>query len=294
MRNRERQLAPYFFLAPFFIGYGVFFVFPVLWSLYLSFFQRVGVLAEPRFVGLGNYIRLLSDDVFLKSLFNTTYYALGSIFLIVPAALGLALLLTRRGLHGREFFRLFFFLPNITSGVVIAIIFSLVFSHEYGLINNYLLAPLGIDKVDWLRNTATIMPAIILIGLWRWMGINAIYFMVGLQNIPPEVKEAARVDGASSFQAFRHVTLPLLRPTLIFVVTVAIIGSYTLFAEPSILLGPSGGPSNAGLTVTMYLYQVGFNNLNLGYAAAIGYALAIVIIVLSLLQLRLFGVFRED
>lgn len=294
MHNWERRLAPYFFVAPFFIGYGVFFLFPVLWSLYLSFFQRLGVLSRPRFIGIENYTRLLGDDLFRKSLLNTTYYALGSIFLIVPAALGLALLLTRRSLKGREFFRLFFFLPNITSGVVIAIIFVLVFSEEYGLINNYLIAPLGLENVRWLRNPVTIMPAIILVGLWRWTGINALYFMTGLQNIPPEVKEAATVDGASRWQAFRHITLPLLRPTLIFVVTVAIIGSYQLFAEPAVLVGNTGGPENAGLTVTMYLYQVGFRNLDLGYASAIGYALAVIIVVLSLIQLRFFGVFKED
>ena len=291
---RRMKLAPYLFISPFFLGYAVFFVYPVLRSLYLSFFEQQGVRSQPRFVGFENYLQLLSDGLFLKALLNTTYYAAGSVFVIVPAALGLALLLTARGLRGREFFRLFFFAPYFTSGVVIAIIFSIVFSRDYGLINNYLLAPLGLPKVEWLRNPVAIMPAIILVGLWHYLGVNALYFLVGLQNIPPELKEAAVIDGAGSWQLFRYVTSPLLRPILIFVVTIAIIGSYNLFAEPAVLLGAEGGPNNAGLFMTMYLYLVGFRFLDFGYASAIGYALALIIIALTLLQLRLMGVFREE
>lgn len=292
--NRQRRWAPYLFISPFFLGYAVFFVYPVLHSLYLSFFQQVGVRSEPRFIAIDNYVKLLTDARFIRALLNTTYYAAGSILIIVPAALGLALLLTVRHLRGREFFRVFFFAPFFTSGVVIAIIFGLVFSEDYGLINNYLLQPVGLAKVDWLRNPVMVMPAIILVGLWHYVGVNALYFMVGLQNVPAEIKEAAMIDGANQWQVFRRITLPLLRPVLIFVITVAIIGSYNLFAEPSVLVGTEGGPNNSGLFITMYLYLVGFRFLDFGYAAAIGYALALIIIVLTLIQLRLFGVFRED
>jgi arabinosaccharide transport system permease protein len=213
---------------------------------------------------------------------------------IVPAALGLALALFIRNLRGREFFRLFFFSPYITSGVVVAIIFSLVFNTEYGLINNYILVPLGLEKVRWLQDPVFVMPSIIVLGLWRYVGINALYFMAGLQNIPVEVREAALIDGATRWQLFRYVTLPLLRPVLIFVMTFAIIGSYNLFGEPAVLVGVEGGPSNSGLFMTMYLYLNGFRFLKFGYASAIGYALALIIIVLTLVQLRLLGVFRED
>lgn len=292
--NWRRRLAPYLFISPFFIGYAIFFGYPVLYSLYLSFFEQVGIGSERTFVGLDNYVNLFNDRLFLKSLWNTTYYAMGSIFLIVPVALGLALILTIRHLRLREFFRLFFFAPYVISGVVIAILFTLVFEGEYGLLNNFVLAPLGLGKVDWLRNPAAIMPAIIILGLWRFVGINALYFMVGLQNVPEELKEAARIDGANRFQVFRHVTLPLLRPIMIFVITFAIIGSYTLFAEAAVLVGVEGGPQNAGLFMTMYLYLVGFRELSFGYASAIGYAVALIIIALSLAQLRILGVFRED
>jgi len=293
--NWRRRLVPYLFISPFFVGYAIFFVYPVLWALYLSFFKKSGINSTPRFLGLDNYRDLVSDPLFIKALINTSYYAAGSIFVIVPAALGLALILSMRHLPWREFFRFFFFAPNITAGVVVAIIFRLVFELDYGLLNNYILVPLGIEPVRWLRDVRFIMPAIILMGLWRYTGINALYFMAGLQNIPAEVKEAAIIDGASRGQVFRYITLPLLRPVLIFVLSFAIIGSYNLFSEPSILLGGyEGGPRNAGLFLTMYLYRMGFRNLELGYAAALGYALAIIILVLTLLQLRILGMFRED
>lgn len=289
-----RRLAPYLFISPFFLGYAVFFVYPTFWALYLSFFKKDGVGSVPVFVGAKNYLNLLSDELFIKALFNTTYYAAGSLFIIVPAALALALALVAPRLPWREFFRFFFFSPNITAGVVVAIIFRLVFESDYGLLNNYVLAPLGLPPVRWLREPAAIMPAIILMGLWRYTGINALYFMAGLQNIPLEVKEAATIDGAGRWQVFRFITLPLLRPVLIFVLTFAIIGSYNLFGEPAVLVGAEGGPRNAGLFMTMYLYVTGFRFLKLGYAAAIGYALALIILLLTLLQLRVLGVFRED
>jgi arabinosaccharide transport system permease protein len=294
MTHWQRRVAPYLFISPFFIGYAVFFLYPVLWALYLSFFQKNGAMSPEQFVGLRNYTQLFSDSLFIKALVNTSYYALASIFLIVPAAIGLALVLNRPVLHFREFFRFLFFTPNLTSGIVVAIVFGLIFEEQYGILNNYFLAPLGLPSVRWLRDPVWIMPAIIITGLWSYTGINALYFLAGLQNIPPEVREAARMDGASSWQMFRFITLPLLRPVLIFVLTFAIIGSYNAFGVPALLVGVEGGPRNAGLFMTMYLYLTGFRLLKLGYAAAIGYALTLIIILLSAIQLKLMGVFRED
>jgi arabinosaccharide transport system permease protein len=294
MLGRGRKLAPYLFISPFFIGYAVFFLLPVIQSLRLSFYKQDGINSEATFIGFANYVRLFTkDDLFIKSLVNTTYYALGSILIIVPLALLLALLLHRPKLRFREFFRLFFFTPNITSGVVVGIIFGLVFEQEYGLINNLLLKPLGIEGVRWLRDPNWVMPSIILLGVWKFTGINALYFLVGLQNIPSELKEAARIDGANSWQVFRNITLPMLRPVLAFVLTFAIIGSYNLFAESVTLVGETGGPRNAGLTMTMYLFNRGFRELKMGYASAIGYTLAIIIVVLTVIQLRLVRAFRD-
>ena len=294
MRHWQRRLAPYFFISPFFVGYAVFFVYPVGHAFYLSFFRQTGIGSTPSFVGLGNYLKLFGDEKFIKSVFNTSYYAAGSVFVIVPVALALALALNVRRLPMREFFRLFFFSPMITSGVVVAIIFRLVFEERYGLINNFILAPLGLPQQGWLITPALMMPSVIILGLWRYAGVNALYFLAGLQSIPTEVHEAAAIDGANRWQIFRHITLPLLRPTLLFVIVIAIIGSYNLFGEPYLLFGPEGGTRNAGLFMTMYLYLNGFRFMKFGYAAAIGYALTIIILVLSLIQLRLLGAFQED
>ncbi|HHY57267.1 MAG TPA: sugar ABC transporter permease [Chloroflexi bacterium] len=294
MRNWRRILTPYLFISPFFLGYAIFFLYPMLSALYLSFFKQVGIGTAPRFVGIDNYANMLSDQLFQRSLVNTTYYAAGSIFIIVPAALILALVLTRRNLFFREGFRVLYFSPNITAGIVVAIIFGLVFDEKYGLLNNYILAPLNIPPIRWLNEPNWIMPAIIILGLWRYVGINALYFMTGLQNIPDEIKEAARIDGANSWQLFRFVLVPLLRPILIFVLTFAIIGSYNLFTEPTILVGVDGGVRNAGLFMTMYLYLTGFRFLDFGYAAAIGWAMAIIILALTTLQLLAMRVFQED
>ena len=292
----KRRLAPYLFISPFFIGYGIFFLYPMVESLRLSFYRQVGFNAEPRFVGLKNYQLLLDDDMFRKSLTNTTVYVIGSIFVILPLALLIATSLVRPHLRGREFFRLLYFSPNITSGVVVGIIFGFVFSRDFGLINQFVVEPLGFEPVGWLQNPDFIMPSLIIIGIWKFTGINALYFMVGLKAIPPELGEAASIDGASRWQIFRHVTLPMLRPTMAFVVTFAIIGSYNLFAEPVLLLGDTtGGPRNAGLTITMFLYNTGFRELKFGYASAVGYSLAVIICMLTLLQLAFTrGLSRHD
>jgi ABC-type sugar transport system permease subunit len=296
-RPRSRvtpRWAPYFFIAPFFVLFGVFFGLPTLRSLQLSFYTERGVDTSAEFSGLDNYATLVGDPTFYKALANTSYYALGSILVIVPLALSLALLLRTRGLLLREFFRLSFFLPNAISGIVVAIVFRLVFDQEYGLLNNWLLAPLGLPKVGWLADPTFIMPSIVLLGIWQYTGLNALYFMVGLQNQDPGIHEAATVDGAGPWQRFRYITLPLLRPTMVFVVTFAIIGSYQLFAQPVALVGEGGGPNRAGLTLTMYLYETAFTNLDLGYGAAIGYAITVIIVVLSVLQMWAQGFFRRE
>ena len=288
----QRRAAPYLFIAPFFVGYAAFWVYPVVSGFITSLYseRRNGT---SRFIGLENYGNLLADERFRHALLNTTLYALGSVFIIVPLALLMGLALNIERLRWRNFFRLAFFLPTVVGAAVIAIMFVLVFDSNYGLLNNYILRPLGLPAVGWLRDPLWALPSVILVGIWRYVGINSLYFLVGLTNIPHELKEAAALDGANGRQIFRYVTLPLLRPVTTFVVTIAIIGSYKLFAEPLILFsGP--GPSDSALTVTLYLYLTAFQSVRFGYAAAIGYALVLIIGALSFLQLRLFGVFRED
>ncbi|MDP9364618.1 MAG: sugar ABC transporter permease [Chloroflexota bacterium] len=292
------MITPYLFLAPFFIVYGIFLLYPVVDAFRLSFFERTGI-SSPQFVGIQNYRALFSDERYLHALLNTTLYALASVFILSPLALLVALAVRSfivPSANLQSFYRAAFFLPNITSFVVIALMFGLVFDVQFGLLNAFLdwvgLRDLEGDPINWLRSEALALPSIVLVAIWTFLGINSLYFLAGLQNIPDELSEAAFLDGATRSQVFRDVTLPLLRPTILFVMVQATIFSYQIFEIPFLLTG--GGPSDASLTLAIYLYDVGFQQFDQGYAAAIGYSLATISILLAGLQLLLFRAFGED
>jgi ABC-type sugar transport system permease subunit len=286
-RGRSRGtggFTPYLFLLPFFLIYLVFLVYPVLAAFRLSFYESSGFGGDT-FTGLDNYARLVQDTRYLEALKNTTLYALASVFILSPLALLVAVAIRSFVVPTatfKSFYRIIFFLPFITSFVVIALMFNLVFNNEFGLLNNGLSA-LGLPTPDWLRDERVALLAIILVAIWTYLGINALYFLAGLQNIPEEVIEAAMVDGATRFQTFWRVTLPLLRPVILFVVVQATIFSYQIFEIPFLLT--NGGPSDATLTLAIYLYEVGFREFDRGYASAIGYSMAIIAIVLAAIQL---------
>jgi ABC-type sugar transport system permease subunit len=280
----KSRVAPYLFLLPFFLIYLVFMIYPVLAAFRLSFYESSGFGGDT-FTGLSNYARLMQDSRYLEALKNTTLYALASVFILSPLALLVAVAIRSFVVPTatfKSFYRVVFFLPFITSFVVIALMFNLIFNNEFGLLNNALSA-LGLPTLNWLNDERVALLAIILVGIWTYLGINALYFLAGLQNIPEEVIEAARVDGANRFQVFWRVTLPLLRPVILFVVVQATIFSYQIFEIPFLLTG--GGPSDATLTLAIYLYEVGFREFDRGYAAAIGYSMAIIAIVLAAAQL---------
>ncbi|MCY3554322.1 MAG: sugar ABC transporter permease [Gemmatimonadetes bacterium] len=280
------RYAPYFFLAPFFALFGVFMVYPLFDSIRLSTYSVRG-MQNQTFVGLENIERLIADPLFWTALWNTAYFAAGSLLLQLPVALALALLLSNARLKGRNLFRLSFFSPVLISGVFIAVIFYLLYDRRYGLVNQ----ALG-SEIQWLQDPDLVMPALVLAGVWRWAGFNMVYFLAGLQSIRQELYEAAAVDGAGPWQSFVHVTIPALKPVIAFVVITSMIGSFQLFDLPYVLT--EGGPGNASMTMVMYLYKHGFEFINLGYAATIGWALAVIIGVISIIQVRLFGVFREN
>ena len=291
-RLLRKRATPYLFISPFFIGFAIFGAFPLGWALYLSLFDATGLLQAPTFVGLGNYAALLADGRFWHALANTTLYGLGSIFVILPIALLLALMIDAPQVRFKQLFRLGFFFPAITSSVVIAIMFGIVFDPGSGALNT-LLRAVHLSPQGWLVDPHWVIPSLIVMGIWSFAGINTLYFSAGLQHISRELYEAARIDGATTWQVVRHVTLPLLRPTVLFTVVLAIIGSYNLFAQPYVLLSGGGGPNDSGLFMTVYLYLTSFQDLHFGYASAIGFAIAVIIMALSLMQLRLFGAFEE-
>jgi ABC-type sugar transport system permease subunit len=289
-RLRPQLVAPYLFVAPFFVLYAVFSAYPVLYSFWLSFHSRQGI-STPKFIGIDNYLDLLSDPRYVKAVLNTATYAAGIVSILVPLALAIAVAVGSRYVPFSQLFRLAYFLPAITSAVVISIMFSIVFDYRYGLLNGALGA-FGVAPVPWINEAQWALPSLILLGVWTWTGLNVLYFLAGLKGIPPELIEAAMIDGATPLTAFRHVTLPLLRPVTLFVVISAINGSFQVFAQPKLLT--QGGPSDATLTLTLYLYDVGFGYFNLGYASAIAYSIVAIILTLAIIQLRVFRVFRED
>ncbi len=282
--RNQRTLAPYLFIAPFFILFLVFGLYPIIYSFWLSFFKGFG-FGPKSFFGLGNYARLFEDPRYLKSVVNTTKYALGSVFILSPLALVLALAINSRYVAWKGLYKTAFFFPVVTSAVVISIIFTRVLDEKYGLLNA-LLNWFGLPDVAWLTNVRWVMPAFILMGIWTYLGINSLYWLAGLAGINKELYEAAATDGANGWQSFWHITLPLLRPVTMFVVIQAIVGSYNLFAQP--LLLTNGGPRDASLTVTLYLYNQGFQYFNTGYASAIAYSMVALLLVLSLLNMWLF------
>ena len=287
-RRPRRRWEPYLFISPFYLLFFAFVAYPLVASVWISLFDTIGLNARI-FVGFGNYVDLAGDPLFRKSLWNTFYLTVGTLILQLPLALLLAVALNSPRVRGKLFFRFAFFSPVLIAGVFIAIIFGLVFNHEYGMLNT-MLAALGVDTTNlkWLQREELVIPALILTGVWRWSGYNMIYFLAGLQSIRQELYEAAWLDGAGPWQSFVHITLPGLRPVTMFVLVMSVLGSLQIFDLPYILLR-GAGPNDAGLTTVMYLYRMGFQYMRLGYAAAIGWVLFAIIFIISVWQMRAMG-----
>jgi multiple sugar transport system permease protein len=288
-RRLRETLTGYGFAAPYLILFAVFLAGPIVASLVISFTDfSLGAIDDPadaEFVGLQNYQDLLSDRKFRASVANTAYFVLAGVPLTMAAGLAAAVGLNSQVTRFRTLFRVGYYTPVVMSIVAIAVVWRYVLDPDVGLLNNVLDA-VGLPRVSWLSTPALAMPSIILIAVWRNLGFAMVIFLAGLQGIPQETQEAARIDGAGRWQEFRRVTLPLLRPTMAFVAVVTSAGYLQLFEEPFVMT--NGGPLDRTVSVAMYMYEQGFGFFNLGYAGAIAYALFVAILVLTVLQLRLF------
>jgi multiple sugar transport system permease protein len=287
-KRRRENLTGWAFSLPWFVLFAVFLAGPILASLLLSFTDfGVRDLRNPigtNIIGFDNFVRLVDDPKFLQASFNTLYFVVAGVPLTLGFGLGAALLLNSAVIRFRTFFRMGFYLPVVTSIVAIAVIWRYLLHPDLGLVNA-LLDAVGLDGPNWLAHPILAMPAIIAMAVWRNVGFVMVIFLAGLQGIPGDLKEAARVDGASTWREFRHITLPLLRPTMLFASVITGIGYLQLFEEPFVMTG--GGPLDRTLSVTMLVYQQGFNFLNFGYASAIAYALFVAIVVLTVINFRL-------
>jgi len=294
--DSRRVVFSWVMLAPFMVLFLVFVVYPLIQSAFLAANQTFGP-GTRTFVGTKNFELLISDPVFWKAIRNTFIYALGSLFVQLPIAFLLSLALNSPKLRGRGIYRLIFFSPQLMGLVFVSILGALAFEKRAGLINQALDAA-GINDLlvwitgndawlepDWLQQH--VMATLILISLWLYVGFNMIYFLAALQSVDKSLLEAAEIDGAGPWGKLRHVIFPSVKPVATFVILLSMIGSLQLFELPYILLESSGGPDNKGLTIVMYLYQNGFDLGDLGFASAIGWVLALILIGLALVQVKL-------
>jgi multiple sugar transport system permease protein len=293
------EWAPYVFLSPFVVLFGVFGVFPLVFSLFLAFqtWEPTSGLGAMQFAGLDNFLFALQDDWFWKSLGNTAWLALASGVPQHLVAIPLAYFIhssfkrLRNGVVGA------YFMPYITSTVAIAILFSSLFSTDFGLINAGLQALSKVpglswlipaDAIDWLNDPDRIKPAIAIIVFWRYVGFNVVLYLAALQTIPKDLYEAATMDGAGRLQQFFFITLPSLKPMIFFGVTLSVIGGLQLFEEPFILTGGRGGTDQSGMTTAIYLYRMAFDFNDFGAASAMSWLLFILVALLTWLTNRAF------
>ena len=285
---RAEARAGWAFVTPGLSLIGVFFAIPVLAAFLLSFtdfdIYSIGDPASTRFVGFRNYVDLFHRPLFWTALRNTLYFVLVGGPLTAIASLVAALLVNSKLVRFRAFFRSAFFAPWVTTLVAVALVWRYIYHPQYGPLN-LLLGLVGIGPIDWLGSTAWSMPAIILLSVWKNFGYNMLVFLAGLQSIPEELYEAARLDGASAWQRFRHVTLPMLGPTIVFVGVVTMIASFQIFSEPYVMT--QGGPLKSTTTLVLFMYEEGFRWWRLGIAAAIAMVLFLLTLAGTLLQLRL-------
>ncbi len=291
LHEMRQSFWAYVFISPFFILFAIFGLFPYIYAFVLSFADWDGI-SPIKWIGLENYRYLLTDDIWWTSLYNSVWLlVVTSLNLVI--ALILAFILNSGLARFKEVFRTAFFTPIVASSVAVALVFSSLYGLHYGILN-WVLGLVGLPPVDWLGTAGWIKPAIALVVIWRYFGWNTVIYLAGLQSIPNELYEAARVDGARWRDVFLHVTMPLMRPVITFTVILSIIGALQLFEEPLMLTGGAfnsspGGVDHAGLTVVVNLYSTAFNYTQFGYAATMSVALFVVIVIFSYLYNRFLG-----
>ncbi len=287
----SQKVFPYLFVAPFIISFLLCYLYPFISTIVMSF-QRIAGFDDVSFIGWENYQRL-NNVHFFNALATTTNYTFWTILVLIPIPLILAVLLNNKALKGTGFFKSAYFMPALTSVVVAGIFFRYSFGEMSTALMNQLIGLFGMKPLVWLQLKVPAMFALVILCTWRWLGVNIIYFLSGLQGISEELYEAAEIDGANAWNKFRHITLPCLKPVIIYVITISVYGGYAMFAE-SFILWLRGFPGDIGMTIVGYIYQMGFHNFEMGFASAIGITLFVIVIALNLIQLTVFGLFKKD
>jgi len=277
----KENIDGYLFILPWFIGCIIFSLGPIVISGFISL-TKYEIITPMEFIGFDNYVKLIKDELFWKSLFNTLYYVGLSVPLRIILALLLAILLNQK-VKGITFFRTAFYMPTMTAGVALALLWSWIFEPEFGVLNT-ILAKIGINGPSWLGSTRWAMPALVIMSLWH-VGGPMIIFLAGLQSVPQQLYEAVEIDGGGSWDKFKTITIPMISPVIFFNLIMEIINSFQIFTNAYIMTG--GGPANATLVYVLYLYNNAFQWLHMGYASALAWVFFIIIFSLVLLQMKL-------
>lgn len=290
----SQRLAPYFFIAPFVVTLLAFWAVPLVRTFVMST-QNV-MFGEAAFVGTDNFERLWRDRIFWQAMYNSARYMVLTLVILIPVPLLLAVVINARlgSPRLKNLFKASMFVPALTSVVVAGIIFRLMFAETSTGLVNQVIAWFGADPVRWLRTDIGGLVALLALATWRYTGVNILYFLSGLQSIPDEYYEAASIDGAGKLRQFFSITLPNIKPTMVYVTTISIYGGLAMFLESFMLYAGNSSPNNQGLTVVGYLYRRGIEENDLGYASAVGVVLLVVIMAINLTYLTLTGTFKKE
>lgn len=287
------KVAPYIFVLPFILYFLIFFLYPICETFYTSLRQQVG-FAPPQFAGLANY-KLLNNEYFITACQNSAIYTFFTCLILVPLPLVLATLLDSKFVKKPNAIKSAMFIPALTSVVMAGLFFKYAFSSNPDALFNAVLRFFHLEPQLWLEKRATTWVVLVVFCCWKWMGVNIVYYLSALQSIPPELHESASLDGANAFQRFIHITVPSVKPTIIYVLTISIYGGFSMFAEAYTLFNSARTPGDIGATIVSYIYAQGFNRNNFGLASAAGIVLLLGVLILNVIQLKFTGMLgRED
>lgn len=288
----SQKVAPYVFVVPFILSFLIFWIYPLGSSITMSF-QDIGAV-KTDWVGIDNYTKLLKDTVFHTAILNSAKYMLFTLLLLIPFPLLFAVLMDSRLVKAKGVWKAILYMPALTSVVISGTLFRLMFTEYSTGQMNIITQALGLGTFKWLKMGWSGMLALLIVACWRWTGVNMLYFLSGLRSIDSSLYEAAEIDGASGWQKFRYVTLPLLKPTTVYVLTISIYAGLAMFLESYMLWAGNNSPNNIGLTIVGYLYKRGIEKNDMGYACAVGVVLLVIALAINIVQLVANGTFKKE
>lgn len=288
----SQKIAPYVFVIPFILSFILFWIYPLFSTVKMSF-QSIEI-GNVEWIGLKNYSKLLRDTAFHTAIGNSFLYMLLTLALLIPFPMAFACMMDSKLMKLKGVYKAILYVPALTSVVVAGTIFRLLFSELEGGGMNQLIGLIGLAPIKWLKMKVTSFTAMLVLACWRWTGVNMLYFMAGLKNIDKSLYESAEMDGANKWQVFKSITLPLLKPTTIYVLTISIYAGLAMFLESYMLWGGNPSPNNIGLTIVKYLYRRGIEKNQLGYASAVGLVLLVLALTINVVQLILNGTFKKE